>query len=161
ASVFDLAPTVLGLLGIRPDPRMPGHPIAAFPRPDRLESHESWFSSDVRRIAAEAPPPAQSAEYTRKLVALGYLSGGDTGRLASAEGSRPRWTEGAWNNLGLYYRDTRKDPAAARAAFRKALEIRPDYASPLFNLAVVERSAGRWDEALALLFRSFAAGHPA
>ncbi len=161
ATVFDLAPTVLELLGIGPDPRMPGHPIAAFPRPARLESHEAWFSSEVRRVAAEAPSAAQTAEYTRRLIALGYLSGGETAPLASTGGTRPGWTEGAWNNLGLYYRDTRKDLAAARSAFRKALEIRPDYASPMFNLAVVERAHGRWDEALDLLFRSFAAGHPA
>lgn len=161
ASVFDLAPTVLALLGIRAPPGMPGHPIADLPRPSKLESRESWFSCDVRRVATELPSAAQTAEFTRKLIALGYLSGGEKRRLASTAGIRPRWTEGAWNNLGIYYRDTRKDPAAARAAFRKSLEIRPDYASPLFNLAVVERSDGRWDEALDLLFRSFAAGHPA
>ena len=160
-TVFDLAPTVLALLGIRSHPKMPGRPVAAFPLPVKLESDDSWFSSGVRRVAAEAPSASQTAEYTRELIALGYLSGGEKATIASAGGTRPGWTEGAWNNLGLYYRDTRKDPDAARSAFREALKIRPDYASPMFNLAVVERSRGRWGEALEHLFRSFAAGHPA
>jgi Flp pilus assembly protein TadD len=47
------------------------------------------------------------------------------------------------------------------AALGKALELTPGYAAALFNLAVVERFSGRWSEAVDLLFRSFAAGHPA
>ena len=50
-------------------------------------------------------------------------------------------TEGAWNNLGLYERDVVKDRGAARQAFEKSLALRPDYHSPMFNLAVLERDA--------------------
>ena len=161
ASVFDLAPTVLALLGIRADPRMTGHSLATLPLESKLDSASSWFDSEVRRVAAEAPSPTEAAEYTRKLIALGYLSGKETARLAPAGGTRPGWTEGAWNSLGVYYRDTTKDLPAARSAFRKALEIRPDFDASLFNLAFLEREAGRWNDATDLLFRSLAAGHPA
>ena len=137
------------------DPRMPGKPIAdAFidlPRPVR----KAWPSeTPVRRLAAAEMSEAESSEYARKLIALGYLSGADTQPLAPPGGDRPGLTEGAWNNLGTYLRDTRKDARGARQAFEKALSLRPDYPAALFNLAVVERSAGRHDAAAEWLIRS-------
>ena len=68
-------------------------------------------------------------------------------------------TEGAWNNLGLYERETVKDLRAARSAFEKALALRPDYHSPMFNLAVLARAEGKDREAEDWLFRSLQAGH--
>lgn len=159
--IFDIAPALLAFLKIAPPPVMPGHAIAALNPPHDLQANAGWFAGDVRRVAARPPSVAESAEYTRKLMALGYLSGADTAALRPTGGDRPGMTEGAWNNLGLYFRDTRKDLPAARAAFQKALELKPDYVAGLFNLAVVERFRGRWRESLDPLFRSFAAGHPA
>jgi len=115
----------------------------------------------VRRLAAEQMSEQEASEYAKKLLALGYLSGGEPGKLAPSGGDRPGLTEGAWNNLGLYLSVNREkaDFGAAEAAYRKALELRPDYASPQFNLAVLYRRRG--DDRLALdwLFRSFDAGH--
>ncbi|MDQ2871093.1 MAG: hypothetical protein M3S32_10140, partial [Acidobacteriota bacterium] len=74
-------------------------------------------------------------------------------------GELPGRTEGAWNNLGLYERESERDLPAARAAFHKALELRPDYHSPMFNLAVLARAEGKDVEAQEWLFRSLAAGH--
>jgi Flp pilus assembly protein TadD len=68
-------------------------------------------------------------------------------------------TEGAWNNLGLYERETSGNLAAARVAFDKALALRPDYHSPMFNLAVLDRMEGKDREAEDWLFRSLKAGH--
>jgi len=49
-------------------------------------------------------------------------------------------TEGAWNNLGLYERETAADLRAAREAFEKSLALRPTYHSPMFNLAILYRA---------------------
>ena len=81
-------------------------------------------------------------EYAMKLIALGYISPSETRPLAASGGDRPGPTEGAWNNLGVYLRDTRHDFAAAQTAFEKSLALRPDYYSALFNRAVLERERG-------------------
>ena len=101
----------------------------------------------------------EASEYTKKLLALGYLSASEARPLAAPGGDRPGMTEGAWNNLGLYFRDSLKKRAAAQEAFEQALKLSPNYHSPMFNLAVLYRDEG--DDVLARewLFRSFAAGH--
>lgn len=155
AGILDVAPTVLSLLDLPADPRMAGKPMAyAFtdlPSPAR----KAWLAeTPVRRLAAAGASEEESSEYARKLIALGYLSGADTQPLAPPGGDRPGLTEGAWNNLGTYLRDTRKDARGARQAFEKSLSLRPDYPAALFNLAVLERSAGRHEAAAEWLVRS-------
>ena len=159
-TMFDPAPTVLALLGVAPDRRMPGHPVAAaFARMKPVPAADVFGRIQVRRVAAEEMSPAQANEYAKKLLALGYLSGSEARPLAPPGGAEPGMTEGAWNNLGLYERETVKDLRAARAAFEKALALRPDYHSPMFNLAVLARVEGKDREAEDWLFRSLKAGH--
>ncbi len=132
-------------------------PFPACPRPRARTSP----SVPVRRLAAEQMSEKEASEYTKKLLALGYLSGGEPGKLAPSGGDRPGLTEGAWNNLGLYFsvNGGKVDYAAAEAAYRKALELRPEYHSPQFNLAVLYRARGDDRRALDWLFRSLSAGH--
>ena len=101
--------------------------------------------------------PQQASEYTKKLLALGYLSPSEAKPLAPTGGDRPGLTEGAWNNLGVYFRETRKDLSAAEKAFEKSLELSPGYYSPMFNLAVLYRSRSDTKAAEEWLFRSLAA----
>jgi tetratricopeptide (TPR) repeat protein len=68
-------------------------------------------------------------------------------------------TEGAWNNLGLYYRETVRNLSAAKEAFEKSLALSPEYHSPMFNLAILYRSEGDDQRAREWLFRSLNAGH--
>ncbi|HEY7112315.1 MAG TPA: alkaline phosphatase family protein [Thermoanaerobaculia bacterium] len=159
ASIFDVAPTVLGLLGLPPDTRMTGHALdKAFETKVDFPRRNLFAGVEVRRVAAEAMSPEQANEYTKKLLALGYLSGSEARPLAPAGGDAPGMTEGAWNNLGLYERE-RKNFPAAKAAFEKSLALRPDYHSPMFNLAVMYRDQHRLPLAEDWLFRSLAAGH--
>jgi len=163
ASVFDVEPTVAALLGLPVDRRASGRPIAAafgkLPAPERADLAATV---PVRRLEAAAVSEKDASEYAKKLMALGYLSGGEPGKLAPSGGDRPGLTEGAWNNLGLFLSEggAKADLSAAEAAYRKALELRPDYNSPMYNLAVLYRLRGDDRQAVDWLFRSLAAGRP-
>ncbi len=160
ASIYDIAPTVSALLGLPVDPRMSGAALLAdfadLPAPAR---RDLFTSAAVRRLPASAPLAAEAQEYARKLRALGYLSGSESKSVATPpEGPWPGRTEGAWNNLGILQRESGRLEEADRS-FREALRINPDYSSPMFNLAGLERTRGRSQEARSWLFRSLEAGH--
>jgi len=157
ASLFDVAPTVLALLDLSADKSMPGHAIPAFAdlKPPPPAVHPA--SIVIRRVPAEKMSAEQSSEFAKKLLALGYLSPSETQPLAPTGGDRPGLTEGAWNNLGVYERETRKNFAAAKQDFEKSLALRPDYYAAMFNLAVLYRSQGDTKKAEEWLLRSLAA----
>jgi Flp pilus assembly protein TadD len=49
----------------------------------------------------------------------------------------------AWNNLGFLLRNLDR-PDEAKYAFRKAIEIRPDWGAPWHNLAMVMSECGEF-----------------
>ncbi|HEY7368571.1 MAG TPA: tetratricopeptide repeat protein, partial [Thermoanaerobaculia bacterium] len=156
-TVFDVAPTVSALLSVPVDAKASGKVAPAFgplaaPRKDAE-------APEVRRVAAKQMSAEESDEYAKKLRALGYLSGAEAPALAPSGGDRPDMTEGAWNNLGLYLREEKRDLAAAEKAFQQALALRPNYHSPMFNLAILYRTRGDDAQAREWLFRSLDAGH--
>jgi predicted AlkP superfamily phosphohydrolase/phosphomutase len=160
ATVFDVAPTVAALCGLPVDRSLRGSVIRRgftdLPTPPRKDL---FGTIPVRRVEAAAMSEKEVSEYAQRLRALGYLSGGEPEKLAPSGGDRPGMTEGAWNNLGLYLRDNTKDLAGAEAAFRKALELRPGYASPEFNLAILYRDRGDDRRAIDGFFQSLSFGH--
>ncbi|MGH9364619.1 MAG: alkaline phosphatase family protein [Thermoanaerobaculia bacterium] len=160
ASVFDLAPTVAALLELPVDRTLTGRVVrAGFLQIGTPPRKDLFGTVAVRRLAAEAMSEKETSEYAQRLHSLGYLSGGEPAKFAPTGGGRPGLTEGGWNNLGLYLREVKANLPAAEAAFQKALELRPGYASPLFNLAVLygERNDDR--KAIDYLFRACEAGH--
>jgi tetratricopeptide (TPR) repeat protein len=160
ASLFDVAPTVLALLDLPADVKMPGRPIVAgFADLPSKGKTEELAKIPVRRLPAQEMSAEQANEYTKKLLALGYLSPSEARPLPATGGGgdRPGLTEGAWNNLGVYFRETAKNLPAAREAFEKSLALRPDYYSPMFNLAVLYRARGDTKAAEDWLLRSLAA----
>ena len=160
ASIFDVAPTVLSLLDLPEDLRMTGRPItAAFERLSVAAKKDVYGPLVVRRVSAQALSTAEASEYAKKLRALGYLTGGESQAVAPTGGDRPGLTEGGWNNLGVYLREEKHDLPAAEAALVKSLELRPGYASPIFNLAILYRMKGEDPKAQEWLFRSLDAGH--
>lgn len=163
ARLVDVAPTVLALLDVPGDRRMTGEPVAAaFAKPPRF-TRSDRAGLAVARVAAAAVSDAESSEYAKKLLALGYLSPGETTSVAPPGGTRPGLTEGAWNNLGTYELQTRKNLPAAKSAFEEALKLSPGYYSPMFNLAVLHREQGDARGAEEWLIRSLHAvpGDPA
>ncbi len=160
ATVYDVAPTVSALLGLPVDRRERGSAIrAAFTNLVPPPRKDLYSTIAVRRVQAEAMSGKDADEYAKNLRNLGYLSGSEPAKLAPTGGSKPGLTEGGWNNLGVYLRENSKDLAGAEAAFRKALELRPGYASPQFNMAVLYRVKGQDTEAIDWLFRSLSSGH--
>ncbi len=160
ATVYDLAPTVSALLGLPVDRRVQGSVIgAAFSDLASPPKKDLYGTLTVRRVEAQEMSDKEASDYAERLRNLGYLSGSEPAKLAPSGGERPGLTEGGWNNLGVYLRENSKDLAAAEAAFRKALELRPGYASPQFNLAVLYRVRGQDAQAVDWLFRSLASGH--
>ena len=160
ASVYDIAPTVLALLKLPVDPKMTGRARTDLFEGVDLPNREAILSTiEVRRLTPEAPSPSERDAYAEKLKSLGYLSGSESRSLpAASKGPFPGRTEGAWNNLGLIQREAGRLDEAERS-FQEALRLNPGYPSPMFNLAVLERSRGRWPAAVDWLFRSIAAGH--
>ncbi|HEY6065363.1 MAG TPA: hypothetical protein VIY96_04355, partial [Thermoanaerobaculia bacterium] len=159
-SVFDVAPTILALMDLPVDRRMSGRAATvAFDGVAAPARKDLFASVAVRRVSGAPVSGAEASEYAKKLRALGYLTGGETQPIAPAGGDRPGMTEGAYNNLGVYLRETVHDLPAAEAALQKALELKPGYHSPIFNLAVLYRMKGEDAKAIEWLFRSLDAGH--
>jgi predicted AlkP superfamily phosphohydrolase/phosphomutase len=159
-SVFDLAPTILALMDLPADRRMTGK--AATPGYEGISPppRKDLFSTVVvRRVSAAPASAAEASEYAKKLRALGYLTGSETQPIAPAGGDRPGMTEGAYNNLGVYLREAVGNLPAAEAALQKALDLKPGYHSPIFNLAVLYRMKREDAKAIDWLFRSLDAGH--
>jgi predicted AlkP superfamily phosphohydrolase/phosphomutase len=164
ARMLDVAPTVLALLDLSADPKMPGRALSEGFRGLAAPPRKDVFSTTpVRRVAAVPVTAEKANEYAMKLIALGYLSPSETRPLAASGGDRPGPTEGAWNNLGVYLRDARRDFPGAQAAFEKSLALRPEYYSALFNMAVLERARGDTKAAEKWFFHSVGAlgGDPA
>ena len=124
ASIMDIAPTVLALQGLPRASDMPGKPLAsAFD-----ESVTSTFSSETvatldgpRDANPNAGTPGAADEETmKKLEALGYLTPDNAD---------------AHNNLGQRYQE-RGEYTKAIEAYRKAIEMRPNFYSAYNNIAV-------------------------
>lgn len=60
-------------------------------------------------------------------------------------------------NLGLIMQVVDSNPAGAEAEYRKSIAIKPDFASPLFNLGIIRANAGAKDEAIDLYRRAIEA----
>ena len=157
ARILDVAPTVLALLNLPADRTMPGAAlVAAFDGLTPPVREDVFSKLAVRRLPASAMSASEASEYAKKLLALGYLSPAQAKPLAPTGGDRPGMTEGAWNNLGMYYFETRRDPTDARKAFEKSLALRPDYYSPMFNMALLSRQKGDTRAAEDWLFQALA-----
>ena len=157
AKILDVAPTILALLGLPADVTMSGAPMTAAFSGLTVSKKDEVSGLAVRRVAAAPISSEQAGEYAKKLLALGYLSPAQAAPLAPTGGERPAMTEGAWNNLGLYELETRKNLPAAKAAFEAAHKANPAYAAPMFNLALLYREKNDPRAAEDWLFRSLAA----
>ncbi len=160
ASAFDVAPTLLALLELPGDRQMRGAAIPIVPRLSTRREAGVLAKIPVETVASASVDREQAAEYTKKLVALGYISAKESAEQKTAARTSAGLTKGAWNNLGIYRRFSLHDDRGAREAWEESLKLDPGYHSPLFNIATLERDRGRFDEATRWLMKSLAAGQP-
>jgi tetratricopeptide (TPR) repeat protein len=106
----------------------------------RPQAREAW-----RAILKVLPNNFEAA------ARLGRLAFED-GDMATAAAMLERAVTGdvppsVWFDLGLVRQDLR-NPAGAAAAYRKAIELKPDYAEAALNLGVVLQESGDLDNAM-------------
>jgi tetratricopeptide (TPR) repeat protein len=123
ASILDVAPTVLALMGLPRAADMPGKPLAGVFEDRVAAAFNSTTVATLDREREDTPDTAQSGateETMKKLEALGYL----TPDNADAQ-----------NNLGQRYQQ-RGEFQKAIEAYREAIRMRPNFYSAYNNLAV-------------------------
>lgn len=151
ATVLDVAPTVISLLGIPPSRELPGRPIvsafAAPPRPGP-PAVAAYASPPKRALPAGALP---DAEAVRRLAALGYLGGSARAVPHDAEGR----TVASYLNEGSS-RASRGDNRGALADFGKALDIDPKNVDAMIYAARIYVLDGNVDRAKELQDRALA-----
>lgn len=148
ATILDLAPTVLALLGLPVPEDMEGRVLTeAF-------TEELLTARPVRngppsgeRKSGGALASREDAEILEKLTALGYLAEGARSTNALSQAGK-----NAANNRGMLAL-SRGDLEEAIAAFEEALQEAPDFDGARANLGRALMQAGRNEEARAVLER--------
>jgi len=144
ASILDVTPTVLALMGLPRAADMPGKAIASAFTDDVVRSFNSETLPTLDRpradVASAAPSSSgEAAEETlKKLRALGYLATDDAD---------------LHNNLGQRY-EQRGEYRKAIEEYQKAIALRPDFHATYNNLAVCYGKLGMYGEAEATLKKS-------
>jgi predicted AlkP superfamily phosphohydrolase/phosphomutase/Flp pilus assembly protein TadD len=172
-SIYDIAPTVLTLLGLPQSTEMPGRP-ATWALHDlqpitsvRVVSY-SEFVSD-RPIATQVHVDAQ--RYQRELQAIGHLN--DTTRTltgvlenqnqpAQAGALLPpdKWaTYAYYNNLGVELSNKGRYKEAIDA-FKQAIELNPNHPTPYLNLAIALFNRQDYTDAIDVFLEAVAKGLP-
>ncbi len=140
ASILDVAPTVLALLGIPPARDMPGRVLSGafvdMPEPIRIATHETG-SGEADGAARDT---AVDGEILERLRSLGYL------QMESPSGER--------NLAAVHFEAGRYEEAAE--AYARLVEEDPEDGSLHASLAGALGALGRYDEAIEHLDRAIA-----
>ena len=157
ASILDIAPTVLALLGVPPARDMPGRVLQeALDVELGAERVATWEGSGGPGPASRTADAAVSKAQLEHLKSLGYLGGGAAGDPAATDpaasavaASSPQ----AERNLAAIHFQAGRHAEAA-AIYSRLIEQKPDDASLRASLAGTLGAMGRYDEALAELGRA-------
>jgi tetratricopeptide (TPR) repeat protein len=170
-SVYDVAPTVLALLGLPQSTEMPGN-VATWAFRDvapitsvRVVSYGEFVSDRPVATSAHLDPN----RYQRELQAIGHLSDPsrnmtpvleDQSQPARAAAPMPPQKWGAYayyNNLGVDMRGKAKLKEAVEA-FQQAIEINPDRPVPYLNLAMTLFDRQQYTDAEELFLQAVSKG---
>src|SRR5207249_2844682 len=91
ATAFDVAPTLLALLDLPADRRMRGSSLPIRPELVARKESDVLAKISVETVASAAIDREQAAEYTKKLIALGYISARESAGQATPEATVERW----------------------------------------------------------------------
>ena len=179
ASVFDVLPTMLHLLGLPVAEDFRGRVLLdAFEKPPQVATVPTYrdpaWSAERRASLAQATQDVDE-EMMEKLRSLGYIGGSETGSLVSLRGrlalaqyhlfvgekieaveelravvsDAPDFFEAQYQ-LGVIAMQS-GDLEAGERYFRATLESRPDYVPAMLNLAFILKQSGRMGDAISLL----------
>jgi predicted AlkP superfamily phosphohydrolase/phosphomutase/tetratricopeptide (TPR) repeat protein len=178
-TLFDIAPSLLYLLGLPVPEDMPGkviesavaadfassHPVLRVPSYEALQAaagEGAVASTSVPRGEGAAGGDAAESEMVEQLRALGYVGGsqapvpggpkGEPGAPAPGKGSAPGGVPTLLyhTNLGSVHLAKRQFDQA-EAEFQKALRIDPGSIAALTGMSLLEEARGNLDQALARL----------
>lgn len=139
ASILDLTPTLLYLMGIAKGADMDGAVLTDLLTPEFVLRHpvESTptYEGAERGPEIPAPDPGTGGEVEERLRALGYIGSGDE---SSSE------VHGNLGNIELHSGDV----IAAEEAFRKSTELDPLNPQAHLGLSFIYRSQGRLRDAI-------------
>jgi predicted AlkP superfamily phosphohydrolase/phosphomutase/Tfp pilus assembly protein PilF len=172
-SVYDIAPTVLTLLGLPQSTEMPGRPATWVFRDVtpitsvRVVSYGEFVSDRPIATSVHLDPK----KYQRELQAIGHVN--DPSRTLNAlreEGDQPAREEKAippekwgiyayYNNLGVELRAKGKLKDAAEA-FQQAIDINPNRPTPYLNLSMVLFDLHQYTDAEDVFLQAVAKGLP-
>lgn len=146
--VLDLAPALLALAGLPPDRNMKGS-VPSWIDVERASPSKEPFDYRAllprRTDAAPELPSSATEEELAKLRALGYLGGGGgEAKHGAAVGNRVEARR--LNNEAMASFSGRRLDEAERG-FRRAIAADPSYAAAHYNLSLVHRKRGFFDEA--------------
>lgn len=154
ATILDVAPSVLALLGLPTARDMPGRLLAEvfdLPRPPEVATYEGGARPGTPALRDRAV----DAEILERLGALGYLGGSATASPAVAPSAAThRSIRGERNLAEADFQAGRYDSAVA--AYRRLVEESPADASLRSDLAGALGALGRYGEAREQLTRALA-----
>ena len=153
ASILDVAPTVLALLGVPPASDMPGRVLQeALDAELGVERVATWEGSADPGTATRVADPTVSQAQLEHLKSLGYL-GGTEAAPGAPEGPIAASSPQAERNLAAIHFQAGRHAEAAEI-YRRLIEEAPDDASLRASLAGALGAMGRYDDALAELDRA-------
>jgi len=148
AGILDLPPTLMALLGLPAAEDWPGRVLEEAFMPAFLQEHPPRRVDTYGVLGPEGERLALSSQADEALLetltALGYLTPGGT--QASAPGPQGPRTPGSFNNEGSSLMSAGRFREAGKA-FRRALEIEPDFLPARSNLGLVLMMQGRLEDA--------------
>lgn len=160
ASIYDVFPTVMRLVGVPLSEELEGRPIeAAFTDEllaEPVRSIASYESGGARDTVSDAE--AGDDEVLAKLRALGYVggAGGDAGAGAGATGGQAAIPLNRYN-LGLVLLNRDRD-AEALEVFRELQNVAPEFPLGYLGEGVVHVRGARPEDAVRTLERAVALG---
>lgn len=165
ASVFDVAPTLCRLLGLPTDPKFEGAPVpglagAALPASVPRVSWEKTAKVERLVVRDMNDTEKQAAEeFTKKLIALGYLTGSEAAAVDARPADRAGTeTAGYYQNLATFLRYQHKY-VESLPLYRKALEVNPKATTAWMNYSIALFQVDRWAESDEALIKALQFGY--
>lgn len=154
ATLLDIVPTILMLLGLPIGRDMPGRPLAqALIEPAKVEYKTTWETPGSSPPPAAPPDPAATTAAVRQLIELGYLS---SEALTGAQLAETARREGDFN-LAVVYLSTGRAGRAIEL-LEPIAAAHPADVRYAMTLAAAYATAGRHREVCSLLESAEARG---